>query len=311
MRRIFSGLILFLALPLFANFREFSAIPVDPQIDAQLARIADETFAEFPKVTRGNLSMTLIDMNDPNALRRGSFDAHVGYHPASVVKMFYLVHVYHQRERGNVSFDPELQRAIHDMIVSSSNDATSYVVDRMTDTTSGPELSRRAFRKFLYKRERMNRYFATFGYNDINVIGKTFCEDVFGRDKQLLGANRERRNRLNTDAAAALLLSIIRHEAVSSAATEEMLTLMRRPVPTTAQETSTDYNITGFTGEGLPVGSLLWSKPGDTSEVRHDATYVELPNGKKYLFVVFTRGDAGDAALLPAISRKVVALFGM
>jgi beta-lactamase class A len=292
----------------FADFRRFQAIPLDPRIDAELARMAGEVFAEFPKITRGNLSFTLIDMTDPAHLRRGGFDATTPYHPASVVKMFYLVEAWHQHEEGRLTFDAELQSAIHDMIVDSSNDATSYVVDRLTGTTSGPELSPRALRRFAARRGVVNRYLASLGYSDINATGKTFCDNVFGRDKQLLGPKREGRNRFYTDAVAAMLLSIVRHEAVTPAATEEMLKLMSRELPA-AGESSTNYNIAGFTGQSLPPGSRLWSKPGDTSEVRHDATYVELPNGRKYLFVVFSRGDAANLHLLPAISTRLLTYF--
>jgi hypothetical protein len=38
----------------------------------------------------------------------------------------------------------------------------------------------------------------------------------------------------------------------------------------------------------------LWSKEGDTSEVQHDAAYVELPDARKLILVVLTRGAADD-----------------
>jgi beta-lactamase class A len=61
-----------------------------------------------------------------------------------------------------------------------------------------------------------------------------------------------------------------------------------------------------FFGESLPEGSRLWSKEGDTSEVRHDAAYVELPGGRKLIVVILTRGAADDKTLLPVIGKHLL-----
>ena len=58
-------------------------------------------------------------------------------------------------------------------------------------------------------------------------------------------------------------------------------------------------------GESLPAGTRLWSKSGETSEVRHDAAYVELPNGRKIIVVVLTKVGE-EKALLPAIGRHLL-----
>ena len=57
----------------------------------------------------------------------------------------------------------------------------------------------------------------------------------------------------------------------------------------------------------LPPGAKLWSKEGDTSEVRHDAAYVELPSGRKLVVVILTRGAADEKALLPSIGKHLLA----
>jgi hypothetical protein len=53
----------------------------------------------------------------------------------------------------------ELERAITDMIVDSSNDATSLIVDTLTGTTSGPELPDAPFETWKHQRNLVNRYF--------------------------------------------------------------------------------------------------------------------------------------------------------
>ncbi len=52
----------------------------------------------------------------------------------------------------------ELERAIRDMIVDSSNDATSLVVDVLTGTTSGPELSPAPLGTWKSQRNIIDRY---------------------------------------------------------------------------------------------------------------------------------------------------------
>ena len=78
---------------------------------------------------------------------------------------------------------------------------------------------------------------------------------------------------------------------------------MERPLNPARKD---ENQVTEFIGEGLPAGSKLWSKAGWTSEVRHDAAYVELPNGKKYVVVIFTRGIADDVTLIPAIAKRLL-----
>ncbi|HVR43021.1 MAG TPA: serine hydrolase [Thermoanaerobaculia bacterium] len=298
------ALVLGLGAPALADYRELAAIETDPELERGLAAIAEDAFASFPRLEPGHLSITLVDLTDPGRLRRASFAGETAYHPASVVKIFYLAAVHREAAAGSLAIDPPLEAALPDMIVDSGNDATSYVVDVLTGTTSGPELSGRAWRRFVHRRNGPNRWFAGMGY-DVNVNGKTWCEGVYGREKQLLGTNREYRNRVTSDAIAALALWIARRRAVSPAASAAMLALMERQ----AGAASDQQQVKSFGGEALPPGSHLWSKAGWTSEVRHEAMIVELPGGRKYVAAILTRGAGGDERLLPAISGGIVALF--
>jgi hypothetical protein len=83
-----------------------------------------------------------------------------------------------------------------------------------------------------------------------------------------------------------------------------MMALLERPL---APPRATENQIKDFFGESLPGGSKLWSKEGDTSEVRHDAAFIELPDGGKFVLVIFTRGAADDKTLLPGIGRHLLA----
>jgi beta-lactamase class A len=290
--------LLLLAATARANFREFKEIPVDPSIETKLRHAADATLKEFPKLTADNLAISVIDMTRPAVIARGDYHGDAPFYPASVVKLFYLAETFHQRKEN----EPDVPRALKEMIVVSDNDATSYIIDVITDTCSGPELQGRAMNKFLDKRRVVNRWFNSMGY-DISAMAKAWSFGPFGRDMQLLGPNRENRNRATANSVASLLYWIERDRAVSPAASQAMKALLARPLnPPRADENQVEE----FIGKSLPEGTKLWSKAGWTSEVRHDAAYLELPNGRKLVLVVFTRGTADDVKLVPAIAKHVL-----
>jgi beta-lactamase class A len=95
----------------------------------------------------------------------------------------------------------------------------------------------------------------------------------------------------------------VRRHAISPQASEAMLALLERPL---SPPRPTENQIAAFLGESMPPGARFWSKEGDTSEVRHDAAYVELPGGTKLIIVVLTRGAADDKTLLPAFGKHLL-----
>ncbi len=277
-----------------ANYRELTDIPPDPFLQTALRHTAERTLKQFPKLKDEDLALSVVDVSRPSAMGRGDYHGDAPFYPASVVKLFYMVEIYHQGK-----LDPEINRALGEMIRVSDNDATAFLVDVLSDTCAGPNLEGRALAKFIERRRVVNRYFASMGY-DISAMAKPWSFGPFGRELQLLGPNRENRNRASANAIAAVLLWIARRRAVSEQASDAMLALLARPLnPPRADENQ----VKEFLGAALPPDAKLWSKAGWTSEVRHDAAYVELPDGKKYVIVVMTRGVADDVTLLPAIGK--------
>lgn len=298
LRLLLATTLLINAAAAHANFREFKDVPADPSIETKLRHVAESTLKDFPKLTTDNLAITLIDVSKPTVLARGDYHGDAPFYPASVVKLFYMAEVFHQHKEN----DPDLPRALKEMIHVSDNDATAFIVDVISGTCSGASLEGRALNRFMDQRRVVNRWFSTMGY-DISAMAKPWSFGPFGRDMQLLGPNRENRNRATANGVASLLLWIVRRRAVSPAASEAMMTLLERPLnPLTADENQ----VKEFIGESLPAGSKLWSKAGWTSEVRHDAAYFELPDGRKYIAVIATRGTADDLKLIPAIAKKLL-----
>lgn len=297
------------------------------ELEALLASILDATWAEFPSLAQNQIAITWIVYDQPVPVNTGgalsaeefwkypirgfSYRGVERIYPASVVKLFYLVAIAQWQESGMTPSTPELDRAIRDMIVDSSNDATGLVLDVLSGTTSGPELSAGPMTAWAFQRNIVNRYFHTLGWQElstINVNQKPWGDGPYGRERAFLGELMENRNMLTTNATAQLLHSIIGGIAVSSKRSQMMMNLMKRSLNPTDLLQDEENQVIGFLGEGLPQQAQLWSKAGWTTQVRHDAAYIELPSHLPYLLVVFTEGKAQskNPAILPFVSQSIV-----
>jgi hypothetical protein len=125
---------------------------VNDAAHAALNKFADK------KLIDSQLSITLIDLRDTQHPITASFRGNERVYPASVVKLFYLVAVHRWLEDKKIQETPELKRAVRDMIVDSSNEATQYVVDVLTQTTGGFELPAKEMEEWQYKRNSVNRF---------------------------------------------------------------------------------------------------------------------------------------------------------
>lgn len=299
----------------------------DEQLNQSGDHILEATWAAFPELAQNQIALTWIVYDEPVPVNTGAAltpeefwrysmrgFAYRGVeliYPASVVKLFYLVALHEWLEKGMIPPAAELDRALHDMIVDSSNDATSLVVDVLSGTTSGPDLPTGPFETWQHQRNIVNRYLQALGWielQSINVNQKTWCDGAYGRERASLGDQRQNRNCLTTNATARLLHSIVGGVAVSSVRSQAMMSLMKRQLDPTALAADPENQVTGFLGDGLPETAQLWSKAGWMSQVRHDATYIEIPGLRPYLLVVFTEGKAQsqNQTLLPFVSQQVV-----
>jgi beta-lactamase class A len=275
---------------------------VDDAARAALGRFKEKGFAEK------HLAVTLIDLTDPARPERASFRGAEPIYPASVVKLFYLAAAHRWLEDGRLKESEEFSRALRDMIVESSNDATHYVLDSLSGVSNGAELSPEELKAWAERRNVVNRYFASLGYTvgpgGINVNQKPWCEGPYGRERQFLGPKFENRNKLTTDATARLVFEIVTGRAVSPERSRRMFDLMKRDFAGKSEDP--DDQAHGFTGIALEPGTRLWSKAGWTSTARHDAAYLELPDGRRLVLVTFTTDFAKERDIIPTITREVI-----
>lgn len=302
----------------------------DKTLADQAQNILEQAWNKFDWLARNEIALTWLVYDPPfpvntgGALTADDFwkQAVRGYayrgvepiYPASVVKLFYWVACHEWLERGMVPASPETDRALVDMIADSSNDATGYILDILTGTTSGPSLPEGPFQSWKHQRNLVNRYFKSLGWvelESINVNQKTWGDGPYGRENDFVGVQRENRNSLTTDATARLLHSIVGGVAVTAKRSQSMMGLMKRSLHPDRLAADPENQVTGFIGGGLGLEAQIWSKAGWTSQVRHDAAYIELPGKVPYLLVVYTQGKQAsqNEDLIPFVSAQIAAVI--
>ncbi|NET00420.1 MAG: serine hydrolase [Sphaerospermopsis sp. SIO1G1] len=298
----------------------------DEQLQNLGNEVLEDVWSQFDSLAKNQIALTWVvydypvPVNTGGALTPDAFWKHSvrGFnyrggeriYPASVVKLFYLVAVHEWLEKGMMNTSKELERALSDMIIDSSNDATSLIVDILSGTTSGPELPPAPFETWKHQRNIINRYYQSLGWEEmtnINVCQKTWGDGPYGRERVFYGEMFANRNMVTTNSLARLLHSIVGGVAVSSSRSQQMMSLLKRSInPDELPQDVEEDQVTGFLGGGLPENSQIWSKAGWTSSVRHDAAYIEIPEQCPYLLIVFTEGkaQAKSREILPFISQK-------
>lgn len=298
----------------------------DVDLNQRLKQSLGSLWATFPTLAPHQIAVTWVVYDPPyitntgGALsahefwqhhpRGGSYRGVELIYPASIVKLFYLVAAHEWLEQGMVPPSAELDRALRDMIVDSSNDATSLVMDVLTGTTSGPELPPGPFATWTHQRNMVNRFFQSLQWPEVatvNLNQKTWCDGPYGRERAFLGEHYENRNALTTNAVARLIHSLAGGVAVSAGRSQTMLALMKRDLTLERPPSEEEDQVTGFIGAGLPPHSSLYSKAGFTSQVRHDAAYVEIPGHHPFTLVVFTEGreHSKNRDIIPALAQSL------
>lgn len=245
----------------------------------------------------------------------------VPIYPASVVKLFYWIALDAALKRGELQVEgddrSELERALADMIVDSSNDATGYVLDVLTATTSGPPLGEPEWSQWQYRRNGVNRYLEGWQWPEwagCNANQKTWGDGPYGRERLFVGRDLSNRNYLTTGVTARLMQGIVGGDLPGGAGLDYggLLGVMARSLDPEALAADPENQVTGFLGGGLPLGTGVWSKAGLTSRVRHDAAYVEGVDRKPFILVAFTEGieHSQNEEILPFIAAQALDLVG-
>ena len=298
----------------------------DAALQSKLEQVIEETQAAFPQLAPNQIAATWITYEPPYLVNTGgalsaeefwqyrpkgaSYRGVELIEPAGLVKLFYLVAAQVWLEQGMVQTSLETERAIANMIIEPGHDAAGYIVDVLSGTTSGPSIPAGPFETWKSQRNIINRYFAQIGWPELRAVNmnqKIWSDGPYGREQDFLGQAFEGRNLLSAEAIARLFHSIAGGISVTGERSQKMMGLLARSLDPATIAAEVDNQVAGFIGGGLTPTTKLWSKSGISSQVRHDAAYIESDNAHPYLLVVLTEGleNRQNASLIPFVSKRI------
>ena len=285
----------------------------DPEMASCLKVILDRLEKEDRPNLKKNIAITWIrydnDSPSPSNGYGTGWNSNKNYYPASIVKIVYALATHIWIKKDLIVDSEELRRALYEMIANSNNDATSYILDLLTGTTSGPSLNEQNFDAWKIQRKLINNWLEELQWSEIknwNCSQKTWNEGPFGREKDFYGKSNENRNSMTTEGIARIFESLMTNEMIQEVENEPLKQVFKRSLDPVSRKNNLENQVDGFLGAGLPLASKLWSKAGLMSEVRHDVAWWKAPKKNPMLAIVFTTGKelVKDQFLLPAISSE-------
>ncbi|HEY0212628.1 MAG TPA: serine hydrolase [Paenirhodobacter sp.] len=250
---------------------------------------------------------------DPGAFAAQTIWEHRGtaqIYPASLCKMFYLVALAAFQDAGRIVLDDEDHRAVRAMIGLSSNDATTYLLGRLTGAFDGPMMAPSALQSWLDARQQVQDWLNGLGIPGlagINLLHSTYEDSPYGRAKQARLARPG--NTLSARAGAAMLHEMLRGALPGRdwMAGHMSRDWQRGGAPDPAHDPDGDQ-VLGFLSAGIPADFRVWSKAGHTSATRHDIACLSAPDGRTAIVSVMTEGrwTSRDQGALPAFARAFV-----
>jgi len=263
--------------------------------------------------SREDISITWINYKSENKSVFKGFGTGINnkkmVYPASIVKLVYGLAAFYWIKKGSLLLSDEIIDAVRKMLSFSSNNATSFLIDLLTGTTSGPRIEGELWENWKYQRNIINDWLHDLNWEELvgtNCCQKTWDDGPFGREKEFYGYDNKNRNAMNSDSAARVLEEIMIHIDYQ----KDDLNLRRflkRNLNKVVLKDDTFNQVDGFLGAGLPENINLWSKAGLMSEVRHDAAWWVNSQSLQTLLVVFCNGEeySKDTSLLPSIAKEV------
>ena len=286
----------------------------DPEMASCLKGILDRFEKEGRTSLQKNIAITWIRYNNqtpsPSSGYGTGWNSNKNYYPASIVKIVYALASQIWIKKDLIINSDELRRALYEMIANSNNDATSYILDLLTGTTSGPSLNEQNFETWKIQRKLINNWLEELQWPEIknwNCSQKTWNEGPFGREKDFYGQSNENRNMMTTEGSARIFESLMTNEMIQKGENKHFKKVFQRSLDPVSRKKDLENQVDGFLGEGIPLTSQLWSKAGLMSEVRHDVAWWVAPKKNPMLAVVFMTGKelVKDQFLLPAISSEL------
>jgi len=232
--------------------------------------------------------------------------------PGDLVRLPYLIACERWLQRGLLEDEPELRRALLAMIRQGSHDATSYVVDRLSGTTSGPALAAPGREAWTAQRLLVNRWLISLGWPELEgcqAAQKTWQDGPYGREREFCGADQENGNRFSSDGLARLFEGVLAGTLISPPACRRMGTLLAVPESEGVADADPPLGLASLLPPAGAGWQRFWGLGGRGSVSTRVALYGEGDGLPPTLLVVLAepRPDHGQDGLVAAV---VAELFG-
>jgi len=286
---------------------------VSKEMGLSLNNILGKVFSYNKDFSREDISITWINYkSENNRVYKGSgtgINNKKMVYPASIVKLVYGLAAFYWIKKGSLLLSDELIDAVRKMLSFSSNNATSFLIDLLTGTTSVPCIEGESWANWKYQRSIINDWLHDLHWEELrglNCCQKTWDDGPFGREKEFYGHDNNNRNAMSSDSAARVLEEIMIHIDYQKKDLD-LRSFLKRNLNKVVLKSDSLNQIDGFLGEGLPESINLWSKAGLMSEVRHDSAWWINNQSLQTLLVVFCSGKqySKDTSLLPFIAKEV------
>lgn len=289
--------------------------PPDLKPSQQLQTIVDELvkMATDEGTLTSELSITLINVNSGEI---AEYQQQELRYPASVLKLFWMVHLYGELAQGILSDEQIFAVDLYRMIQQSSNSASSRIIDSITGTKSGKNLEGEEYQDWLRRRLHLSEFFQKAGYEGIIVSQKTYSNisKPEGREGQMWDDPQQPiRNKISSYHAARLMYEIVTGKTISPEYSQKMVKLLARDLRPESLIDKAQYGgfdpIEGFLGKSLSGEDIDFaSKAGWSSTGRHEVAFVRTRDGKTAYILSILGSDrtyANDWDLFPKMSRFV------
>ena len=281
----------------------------DPQLADGMKQVRDAFLAKQPSSAFDRLSATiLIRQKDTKTWKRGSVNGTRVAYPASTVKLMYMYAAMEWCKKLGQPIDC-LNRYVRPMIIISSNLDTGYVVDAITNTTNIDDLTSvndTRWSHWFDQRLSTERLLQSLNlYENQIVRSKTYPtnsgQGPVGSESVLLRSPLQS-NLLQPCCTASFMLYLLQTRPLNEQ--EYMKALLYRTLD------STDSTF----ANGLPAGTILYSKVGDAYDTVEEIAYIILPNGQEIILSAYSNGLqrlASDFYILGRFAELVLNQFSL
>ena len=281
----------------------------DEQLANGIEQVCNDFLARQPSSNFTRLSATiLIRVKGTQTWKRGSVNGTLIAYPASTVKLMYMYSAIDWCKKQGLSIDC-LDRYVRPMVVISSNLDTGYVVDAITNTTNIEDLTSdndTRWSQWFYQHLLTERLLKELDLYENQIIrSKTYPtnsgQSPFGSESVLLRSPYQR-NLMQSCCTASFILYLMQTRPINEL--QYMKSMLYRTL---------DSDQSPF-GNGLPAGTILYSKSGNAYDTVEEIAYIILPNGTEIILSAFSNGfqrRPSDFYILGRFAEMVIERFSL